>query len=254
MKIVVVGGYGLIGSQVVANLREVGHDVVAASPRSGVNTLTGEGLEAALAGAQMVLDVSNSPSFEDEAVLKFFQISTRNLLSAEAAAGVGHHIALSIVGADRIPDSGYMRAKVVQENLIKQSGVPYTILRATQFFEFIEGIAASCMVGETVHAPDALIQPVAAEDVAHTLSVIAQESPVNGTLELAGPDAVTFEILIRTWQRVQGKTGRVITDQDACYFGAKLARRALIPADEGSLLGTVSFEQWLGQHAVATMW
>ncbi len=197
MKIVVIGGSGLIGTKLVNNLRQHGHEVVAASPSSGVNTLTGEGLAEALAGAQVVVDVANSPSFEDKAVLEFFETSGRNLLAAEAAAGVGHHVALSVVGTDRLLASGYFRAKMAQENLIKASKIPYTIVRATQFFEFVGGIAQSATDGQTVRLPPALMQPIVSDDVAAALADVAVEEPLNGTVELAGPEPIRMDELVR---------------------------------------------------------
>src|SRR4029077_15350400 len=197
MKIVVIGGSGLIGTKLVNRLRKQGHEVVAASPKSGVNTITGEGLPEALAGAQVVVDVANAPSWEDKAVLKFFETSSRNLLAAEAAAGVGHHVALSVVGTDRLLESGYFRAKMAQENLIKASGIPYTIVRATKFFEFRGGIAQFSTVGKTVHLPPALWQPIAADDVASALAEVALDARVNGMIEIAGPDRAGIDELVR---------------------------------------------------------
>src|SRR5467141_1072364 len=197
MKIIVIGGTGLIGTKVVKNLRDKGHEVVAASPSLGVNTVTGEGLAQALAGAQVVVDVANAPSWEDKAVLEFFETSGRNLLAAEAAAGVGHHVALSVVGTDRLLASGYFRAKMAQENLIKSSPVPYTIVRATQFFEFVRGIAQSATDGQTVRLSPALVQPIVSDDVAAALADIAVEEPVNGTVELAGPEPIRLDALVR---------------------------------------------------------
>ena len=213
MKIVVIGGSGLIGKKLVKNLRQQGHEVVAASPSSGVNTVTGEGLAEALAGAQVVVDVANSPSFEDKAVLEFFETSGRNLLAAEAAAGVGHHVALSVVGTDRLLASGYFRAKMAQENLIKASKIPYTIVRATQFFEFVGGIAQSATDGQTVRLPPALMQPIASDDVAAALADVAVAEPLNGTVELAGPEPIRMDELVRqflsaTRRRADGDHGR----------------------------------------------
>src|SRR5438477_9384451 len=199
MKIVVIGGTGLIGSKLVKKLREHGHEAVAAAPNTGVNTLTGEGLAEVLKGADVVVDVSNSPSFEDKAVLEFFETSTRNLLAAEKAAGVGHHVALSVVGAARLPDSGYMRAKVAQEGLIKSGGVPYTIVRATQFYEFVGGIAQAATDGQTVRLPPALMQPIVSDDVAAALAEIAVAEPLNGTVELAGPEPIQMDELVRRY-------------------------------------------------------
>ena len=215
MKIVVIGGSGLIGKKLVNNLRQRGHEVVAASPSSGVNTLTGEGLAEALAGAQVVVDVANSPSFEDKAVLEFFETSGRNLLAAEAAAGVGHHVALSVVGADRLPDSGYMRAKVAQEKLIKAAKIPYTIVRATQFFEFVGGIAQSATEGQTVRLPPALMQPIVSDDVAAALADVAVGEPLNGTVELAGPEPIRMDELVRRFLTANRDTRTVTTDAHA---------------------------------------
>jgi uncharacterized protein YbjT (DUF2867 family) len=246
MKIVVIGGSGLIGTKLVRNLRQHGHEVVAASPSSGVNTLTGEGLAKALAGAQVVVDVANSPSFEDAAVLKFFETSGRNLLAAEAAAGVRHHVALSVVGADRLPDSGYMRAKVAQEGLIRSAGIPYTILRATQFFEFVGAIAGSSAGGNTVRLPPALMQPVAAEDVAAALTDLAMNKPVNGTVEVAGPEPIRMDELVRRFLAATRDTRQVTTDAQARYFGAALDDRSLTPGAKPRL-GRTRFEDWLSQ-------
>ena len=222
MKIVVIGGSGLIGTKLVNNLRQQGHEVVAASPSSGVNTLTGEGLAEALAGAQVVVDVANSPSFEDKAVLEFFETSGRNLLAAEAAAGVGHHVALSVVGTDRLLESGYFRAKMAQENLIKASTIPYTIVRATQFFEFVGGIAQSGTDGQTVRLSPALMQPIASDDVAAALADVAVGAPVNGTIELAGPEPIRLDELVRRFLSATQDPREVITDVHARYFGAEL--------------------------------
>lgn len=246
MKIVIIGGSGLIGKKLIAKLRALGHDAVSASPSSGVNSVTGEGLAESFAGAQVVVDVSNSPSFEDKAVLEFFEKSTRNILAAEAAAGVGHHVALSVVGADRLPDSGYMRAKVAQEKLIQASGVPYTILRATQFFEFLGAIAGSNNEGNTVRMPIGPLQPVAADDVASALADITPNSPVNGIVELAGPEAIPLDELIRRYLRAKQDTRQVTTDNQATYFGAPLQEgdRSLVPGDKYRV-GSISLGQWL---------
>ena len=242
MKIVVIGGPGLIGSKLVALLRQRGHDVLAASPDSGVNTLTGEGLPEALAGAQVVVDVANSPSFEDAAVMKFFQTAGRNLLAAEAAAGVRHHIALSIVGADRLPDSGYMRAKVVQENLIEDSGVPYTILRSTQFFEFGKRIADDATRENVIRVPDALIQPIVSDDVVSVLAQIAVGPPANGTVEVGGPEKFRFEAFIA---RAIGKSDKrkIVADRHARYYGTELAEEALVPVGKAHI-GQTTFDAW----------
>ncbi len=246
MKIVVIGGSGLIGRKLVNKLRQHGHEVLAASPSSGVNTVTGEGLAQALAGAQVVVDVANAPSWEDNAVLAFFETSSRNLLAAEAAAGVGHHVALSVVGTDRLPQSGYLRAKMAQENLIKASKIPYTILRSTQFFEFLGSIAQSATDGQTVSLPPVLIQPVASDDVAAALADITLGAPVNGTIELAGPEQFHFDELIRRYLRAKQDVRQVITDVHARYFGTELDDQSLTPGDNPRL-GTIRFEDWVRQ-------
>jgi uncharacterized protein YbjT (DUF2867 family) len=246
MKIVVIGGSGLIGKKLVPILSKLGHEVVAASPSSGVNTLTGEGLAEALTGAQVVVDVANSPSFEDKAVLEFFETSGRNLLAAEATAGVGHHVALSIVGADRLPDSGYMRAKVAQEGLIKSGGVPYTIVRATQFFEFVGGIAQSATEGNTVRLPPALMQPIVSDDVAAALAEIVVGEPLNGTVELAGPEPIRQDELVRRYLVANKDDREVITDVQARYFGTELNDRSLTPG-ENPIIGPTRFADWLSR-------
>jgi uncharacterized protein YbjT (DUF2867 family) len=250
MKVVVIGGSGLIGSKVVAKLTEHGHEAVAASPDSGVNTLTGEGLAEVMDGASVVVDVSNSPSFEDAAVLEFFETSTRNLLAAEAAAGVRHHVALSIVNADGVPDSGYLRAKVAQERLITSAGVPFSIVRATQFFEFLERIAQAATDGDTVRLPHALIQPMAAEDVAAAVAKAAVGAPLNGVVEIAGPEAFTFEQFVATGLAARNDPRRVVADPTAMYFGATLDERSLLPTGAAQL-GAISFEEWLKQSMAA---
>ncbi len=250
MKIVVIGGTGLIGSKLVSILRDKGHEVLAASPNSGVNTLTGEGLTEALSGAQVVVDVSNSPSFEDEAVLKFFETSTRNLLAAEARAGVGHHVALSIVGTDRVPDSGYLRAKVAQEKLIKESGKPYSILRSTQFFEFIPRIAQADSDGR-LRVSSALFQPILSSDVVAALADVTVGSPLNGTVEIGGPDQFRIDDLVRRVLRANGDEREVVTDAHARYFGAELDDQSLVTGP-GARVGSVRFDEWLqssGQRA-----
>jgi len=244
MKIVVIGGSGLIGSTVVKRLRQKGHEVLAASPDSGVNTVTGEGVAAAVAGAQVVVDVANSPSFEDKAVMAFFTTAGRNLLAAEAAAGVGHHLALSIVGTDRNPESGYLRAKVAQEELIKASGIPYTILRSTQFFEFIGRIADSAAEGDVIRLSPALLQPIAADDVAAALADVAVGPPLNGTVEVAGPDARPLDNFARTFLSARGDKRQVIADIHARYFGTELDDRSLTPG-ERPRFGPTSFDAWL---------
>jgi uncharacterized protein YbjT (DUF2867 family) len=248
MKIVVIGGSGLIGKKLIPLLRERGHEAVSASPSSGVNTLTGEGLAEALKGTQVVVDVSNSPSFEDKAVLEFFETSTRNILAAEAAAGVGHHVALSIVGADRLPDSGYMRAKVAQERLIKGGKVPYTIVRATQFFEFLGAIAGPGAEGGTVRLPEAPMQPLAADDVAAALAEIAVGPPANATLELAGPEAQSIAAFVRRALAAGGDTRTVVADPQARYFGAALDARGLTPDGANPRIGPTRFEEWLSRR------
>jgi uncharacterized protein YbjT (DUF2867 family) len=242
MKIVVIGGTGLIGSKLVTLLRQRGEEVLAASPDSGVNTLTAEGLPQALAGAQVVVDVANSPSFEDTAVMKFFQTAGRNLLAAEAAAGVRHHVALSIVGADRLPDSGYMRAKVVQEKLIKDSGIPYTILRSTQFFEFGKRIAEDATDGDVVRVPDALIQPIVSDDVVSVLGEIALGQPVNGTVEVGGPERLRFDAFIGLALGKNDKR-KVVADRHARYYGTELDDESLVPAGKAHI-GKTRFEAW----------
>jgi uncharacterized protein YbjT (DUF2867 family) len=246
MKIVVIGGTGLIGTKLVNKLRQSGHEVVAASPASGVNTITGEGLAEALAGAQVVVDVANSPSFEDKAVLGFFETSGRNLLAAEAAAGVGHHVALSVVGTDRLLASGYFRAKMAQENLIKASKIPYTILRSTQFFEFVSGIAQSATEGQTVRLSPALVQPVVSDDVAAALADVAVEEPLNGTIELAGPEPIRLDELVRRFLSANRDARKVTTDVHARYFGIELNDQSLTPGDNPRI-GPTRFEDWLSR-------
>lgn len=247
-KIVVIGGTGLIGSKVVNKLNEQGYEAVAASPNSGVNTLTGEGLAEALKGASVVVDVSNSPSFEDAAVMEFFETSTRNLLKAEAEAGVGHHVALSVVGCDRLPNSGYLRAKVAQEKLITQSSIPYSIVRATQFFEFLNRIADSATEGNTVRLPAVGFQPMAADDVARVVGKISVESPLNAIVEVGGPEQFRFDEFIGRGLNARNDPRDVIADPHALYFGTELSERSLVPND-GSLLGETRFEDWLSGPA-----
>lgn len=248
MKIVVIGGTGLIGSNVVRRLRAIGHETVAASPNTGVNTLTGQGLAEALRGAQVVVDVSNSPLFEDRAVMDFFQTSGHNLLAAEAAAGVGHHVALSVVGTDRLPDSGYFRAKVAQEALIRAAGRPYTLLRATQFFEFVEGIVQAGADGDVVRLSPALIQPIAADDVAAALADLAVAAPVNGTVEVGGPERFPLDELARTFLAARADRREVIADVHARYFGSALDDRSLVAA-AGARIGPTRLSDWLGRAA-----
>jgi uncharacterized protein YbjT (DUF2867 family) len=250
MKIIVIGGTGLIGSRLVEKLREAGHDPLSASPDSGVDTLTGEGLAEALDAARVVVDVSNAPAWEDAAVMEFFQTSTRNVLAAEAAAGVGHHVALSVVGTDRLLGSGYFRAKLAQEEAIKAATVPFTIVRAAQFFEFIGRIADSNAEGETVRVPPVLIQPEAADDVAAALAVAATDAPVNSTLELAGPERFRLDELTRRVLVAHGDARRVMGDRSARYFGAELDDSSLIPGADARIAPT-RFEDWLSQSMVA---
>jgi uncharacterized protein YbjT (DUF2867 family) len=244
MKHVIIGGTGLIGSKVVNLLRKVGYDVIAASPDSGVNTLTGEGLPEACHGANVVVDLSNSPSFEDAAVMNFFETSTRNLLAAEAAAGVAHHVALSVVGTDRLPDSGYMRAKMAQEQLIQGSGIPYTIVHATQFFEFIDRIASGATDGDTVRVPPVLLRPMAADDVARAVAEVAVGAPANGIVDVAGPEEIRFDTLIRRRLDALEDGRKVVSDPQARYFGALLGERSLVPAGHARL-GQIRFDEWL---------
>lgn len=247
MKIVVIGGTGLIGSKLVNKLGEHGHEAVAASPDSGVNTLTGEGLADVLKGADTVVDVSNSPSFEDAAVLDFFTTSTRNQLAAEKEAGVGHHVALSVVGTERLAESGYFRAKIAQEKLIKESGVPYSIVHATQFFEFVKSIAQAATDGNTVRLSHAQIQPMAAEDVATAVARTAVGSPQNATIEVAGPEQFGLDELIRKGLSFQGDPREVVTDPNARYFNALLQNGELLPGKEATIFDT-RFEEWLNQQ------
>jgi uncharacterized protein YbjT (DUF2867 family) len=246
MKIVVIGGTGLIGTKLVNNLRQRGHEVVAASPSSGVNTFTGEGLAEVLTGAQVVVDVANAPQWDDKAVLEFFETTSRNLLAAEAAAGVAHHVALSIVGADRLPASGYLRAKVAQENVIKASKVPFTIVRSTQFFEFAKGIAQSATEGQTVRLSPGLMQPIAAEDVAAALTDVAVGQPMNGTVEIAGPEPIGMDEFVRRFLSATDDGRKVTSDVHARYFGTELNDQSLVPAAGGNpRLGPTRYDDWL---------
>lgn len=245
MKIVIIGGTGRIGSKLVGRLRELGHDAVPASPASGVNTLTGEGLAAALDGAATVVDVSNSPSLDDAAALQFFQTSTANLLAAETAAGVGHHVALSVVGTDRLAESGYFRAKIVQERLIERSPIPYSIVHATQFFEFVEAIADAATDGHTVRLAPVLIQPIAADDVARALASVSVGPPLNGIVEVAGPEQFRLDDLVRRKLSVRGDPRDIVADPHSRYFGAALSERTLLPGDDAAL-GEIRFVGWLG--------
>ena len=249
MKIVVIGGTGLIGSKTVAILRQRGHEVVAGAPESGVNTTTGEGLKEVLAGAEVVVDLANSPSFEDKAVLEFFETSERHLLPAEAEAGVRHHVALSIVAIDRT-DNGYFRAKVAQEKLIQASGVPYTIIRATQFMEFLRGIANSSAAGNVVRLPPILFQPIAADDVAAIVAEIALAPPRNGVLEIAGPARAPFNEIVARYLKAVGDPREVVTDPDARYWGGRVEERSLVPLGEARL-GRIGLDEWLRRSQAA---
>ena len=248
MKIVVIGGSGLIGTKLVKLLREKGHEALPASPSSGVNTITGEGLAQALAGAQVVVDLANAPAWEDKAVLDFFETSGRNLLAAEAAAGVEHHIALSIVGTDRTPDNGYFRAKVAQEKLIQASRIPYTIIRSTQFMEFIGGIAASGTDGSVVRISPGLFQPIASDDVAAMVADVALAAPRNGIVEIAGPERAPFHEIVGRYLKGIGDPRQVVRDPDARYFGGRVEERSLVPLGEARL-GHIGFNEWLGRRA-----
>lgn len=244
MKIVVIGGTGLIGSKTVAILRDKGHEVIAASPQSGINTLTGEGLQDALRGAKVVVNLANSPSFEDAAVMEFFETSGRNLHAAEAAADVSHHVALSIVGADRMPDCGYFRAKVAQEKLVKASGVPYTIVRSTQFMEFLGGIAATSMQGDVVRLAPGLFQPIASDDVAAFVAEAALAAPRNDTIEIAGPERTPFNEYVARYLKAVGDTHEVVCDPAARYFGGVVEEKSLVPLGEARL-GRLNLDEWL---------
>jgi len=243
MKIVVIGGTGLIGSKTVAILRQGGHEVVAASPNTGVNTITGEGLKEAVAGAQVVIDLANSPSFEDKAVLEFFETSGRNLLAAEAAASVRHHVALSIVGTDR-SDNSYFRAKVAQEKLIETAGIPYTIIRSTQFMEFLRGIAAESADGNIVRLSPGLFQPIAADDVAAIVAEVALAAPRNGIVEIAGPERAPFNEIVARYLKALGDPREVVRDPEAGYFGGRVEERSLVPLAEARL-GRIGLDEWL---------
>jgi uncharacterized protein YbjT (DUF2867 family) len=250
MKIVVIGGTGLIGSKTVAILRQGGHEVVAASPQSGINTITGEGLKEAMAGAQVVIDLANSPSFEDKAVLEFFKASGHNLLAAESeAGGIRHHVALSIVGTDR-SDNGYFRAKVAQENLIKASGIPYTIIRSTQFLEFLSGIAASSTDGNIVRISPGLFQPIAADDVAAIVADVALAAPRNGIVEIAGPERAPFNEIVARYLKAVGDPREVVSSPEARYFGSRVEEHSLVPSGEAHL-GRISFDEWLSRSKAA---
>jgi uncharacterized protein YbjT (DUF2867 family) len=247
MKIVVIGGTGLIGTKLTGKLREKGHEVIQAAPSTGVNTITGDGLDAALSGADIVVDVANSPSFEDSAALTFFETSGRNLLTAEAAAKVRHHVALSVVGTDRLPECGYFRAKLAQENLIRAGKIPNTILRATQFFEFVGGMVDSSVDGQIVRLSPALFQPVASDDVAATLADVTLAAPINGMIELAGPERFSLDEFARRYLAAMKDRRKVVADIHARYFGAELDDRSLTPGNNPRL-GSLRFEDWLAGH------
>jgi uncharacterized protein YbjT (DUF2867 family) len=251
MKIVVIGGSGLIGSKLVPKLREHGHEAIAASPNSGVNSVTGEGLAETLKDASVVVDVSNAPVWEDAAVMNFFETSTRNLLASEAAAGVGHHVALSVVGSERLLESGYFRAKIAQENLIRAASIPYSIVRATQFFEFVKGIADFSTEGNRVLLPPALIQPMSADDVASAVGRIAMGSPVNGTVEVGGPEQFRLDELVRIYLAARKDPREVVTDPHARYYGVEVSERTLVPGNNARLAET-RFETWLSEPTEQT--
>ncbi|WP_201314264.1 SDR family oxidoreductase [Dyella sp. EPa41] len=250
MKIVVIGGTGLIGGKVVERLRKRGHEVLAASPSSGVNTLTGEGLDEAMAGASVVIDLANSPSFEDQAVLEFFQQSGRHLFAAEKKAGVKHHVALSVVGAERLASSGYMRAKVAQEQIIRASGIPFTIIHSTQFFEFLGSIVKAASKGDAVHVSPALMQPIASEDVADAVADYALDTPANGIVEIAGPDKISMSGLVERFLELTHDPHHVFADVDAPYFGAILQEDSLLPVGKARL-GPIDFKSWFDRSEYA---
>jgi uncharacterized protein YbjT (DUF2867 family) len=249
MKIVVIGGTGLIGSKVVEKLKQKGHEAIAAAPNTGVNTITGKGLKEAMAGAQVVIDLANSPSFDDKAVLEFFETSGGNLLAAETAAGVRHHVALSIVAIDRT-DNGYFRAKVAQEKLIKASGIPYTIVRATQFLEFLRGIADSSVDGNTVRLPPVLFQPIAADDVAANVADVALAAPRNGIVEIAGPERAPFNEIVARYLKAVGDPRQVVSDPQAGYWGGRVGEHSLVPLGEVRL-GRIGLDEWLRRTRAA---
>lgn len=248
MKIVIIGGTGLIGSKTAARLRKQGHDVLAAAPNTGVNTITGEGLAAALAGAEVVIDLANSPSFEDKAVLEFFQTSGRNLFAAEKVADIKHHVALSIIGTDRLPDSGYLRAKVAQEEIVRGSGIPYTIVRSTQFFEFLGGIAQEGTTGDTARLSTGYLQPIASDDVADFVTDAALAAPVNGIVEISGPERLRLCDFAARYLKATGDTRTVIGDPEARYFGTRLQDGSLV-SDGNPRIGRIGFDQWFATQA-----
>jgi uncharacterized protein YbjT (DUF2867 family) len=251
MRIVVIGGTGLIGSKVVANLKQKGHEALAAAPNTGVNTITGEGLKEAMAGARVVIDLANSPLFEDKAALEFFETSGRNLLAAEAAAGgIRHHVALSIVGCDRTPDNGYFRAKVAQEKLIETSGIPYTIIRSTQFLEFLGATAASSTNGNMVRISPGLFQPIAADDVAAIVADVALAAPRNGIVEIAGPERAPFNEFVARYLKAVGDPHKVVSDPEARYYGGRVEEQSLVPLGEARL-GRIGFDEWLRRSRAA---
>ena len=251
MKILVIGGTGLIGSKVVANLKQKGHEALAAAPNTGVNTITGKGLKEAMAGTQVVIDLANSPSFEDKAALEFFETSGRNLLAAEAASGgVGHHVALSIVGCDRTPDNGYFRAKVAQEKLIKTCGIPYTIIRSTQFLEFLGAVADLSTVGNMVRISPSLFQPIAADDVAAIVADVALAAPRNGIVEIAGPERAPFNEFVARYLKAVGDPRKVVSAPEARYYGGRVEERSLVPLGEARL-GRIGFDEWLRRSRAA---
>jgi len=244
MKIVVIGGTGLIGSKTIPILRQRGHEAIAAAPNTGVNTITGEGLEEVMVGTEVVIDLANAPSWEDKAVLEFFETSGRNLLDAETAAGVRHHVAVSIVGTDRTPDNGYFRAKVAQERLIEKSGIPYTIIRSTQFMELLPHIATSATEGSTVRVSPGLFQPIAADDVAAAVADVALAAPRNGIVEIAGPERAPFDEIVARYLKAVGDPREVVSDPEARYFGGRVEERSLVPLGEARL-GRIGFDEWL---------
>ena len=246
MKIVVIGGSGLIGTKLVNSLENLGHQVVSASPQSGVNTITGEGLAESLAGAEVVVDVANSPSFEDKAVMEFFQTSGKNLLTAEKEAGVKHHVALSVVGTERLQGSGYFRAKLAQEKLIKESGIPYSLLHSTQFFEFVGGIVQAGTVGERIHIAPAFIQPIASDDVVAAMTSLTIGSPINATLEVAGPEKIRLSDLVKKYMGLKDDNREVVADEHAPYFGVEINDASLTPAPNARL-GEIKYDQWIAQ-------